>query len=76
MPGDAVAFFAAGVTVGGASGLVEALSDRIALGIVAGLVVGKFLGRPGNALRHQGRYSVLLDSGTPRYYLAVVSITE
>ena len=38
------AFFAAGVTVGGASGLVEALTDRIALGIVAGLVVGKFVG--------------------------------
>jgi NhaA family Na+:H+ antiporter len=38
------AFFAAGVTVGGVSGLVDALTDRVALGIVAGLVVGKFLG--------------------------------
>ncbi len=38
------AFFAAGVTVGGFTGLAEALTDRVALGIVAGLVVGKFLG--------------------------------
>ena len=38
------AFFAAGVTVGGFSGLSDALTDRIALGIVVGLVVGKFVG--------------------------------
>jgi Na+:H+ antiporter, NhaA family len=38
------AFFAAGVTVGGFSGLVESLGDRVALGIVAGLVVGKVVG--------------------------------
>ncbi len=38
------AFFAAGVSVGGLSGLVESLSDRVALGIVAALVLGKFLG--------------------------------
>jgi NhaA family Na+:H+ antiporter len=38
------AFFAAGVTVGGLAGLTEALTDPVALGIVAGLVVGKFVG--------------------------------
>ncbi len=38
------AFFAAGVTVGGASGFLDAVGDRVALGIVVGLVVGKFLG--------------------------------
>ncbi|MGY1698924.1 Na+/H+ antiporter NhaA [Geodermatophilus sp. SYSU D00766] len=38
------AFFAAGVTVGGLSGLVESLGDRVTLGIVAGLVVGKLVG--------------------------------
>ncbi len=38
------AFFAAGVSVGGLSGLVDALSDRVALGIVAALVLGKFFG--------------------------------
>ena len=38
------AFFAAGVTFGGYSGLVIALSNPIALGVVAGLVVGKTLG--------------------------------
>jgi NhaA family Na+:H+ antiporter len=38
------AFFAAGVTVGGYTGLVTALSDPIALGIVCGLVVGKAIG--------------------------------
>lgn len=38
------AFFAAGVTLGGYDGLVTALSDPIALGIVAGLVIGKTIG--------------------------------
>ena len=38
------AFFAAGVTVGGLSGLVESLGDRVALGIVVGLVAGKVVG--------------------------------
>jgi NhaA family Na+:H+ antiporter len=38
------AFFAAGVTVGGFSGLTHALTDRVALGVVAGLVVGKTIG--------------------------------
>src|SRR4051794_7193904 len=41
------AFFAAGVSVGGLSGLVDSLSDRVALGIVAGLVVGKAVGISG-----------------------------
>ena len=38
------AFFAAGVAVGGLSGLGSALSDPIALGIIAGLVLGKAIG--------------------------------
>ena len=38
------AFFAAGVTFGGYHGLITALSDPIAMGIVFGLVVGKTLG--------------------------------
>ena len=38
------AFFAAGVTVGGVSGLGESLSDRVAIGIVVGLLVGKPVG--------------------------------
>jgi NhaA family Na+:H+ antiporter len=38
------AFCSAGVTVGGWSGLRSALSDRVALGIVAALVLGKFVG--------------------------------
>ena len=38
------AFFSAGVTVGGISGLTESLSDTIALGIIAGLVLGKAIG--------------------------------
>jgi NhaA family Na+:H+ antiporter len=41
------AFFAAGVDVGGVSGLVDALGDRVALGVVAGLVVGKAVGISG-----------------------------
>ncbi|MGZ5377505.1 MAG: Na+/H+ antiporter NhaA, partial [Mycobacterium sp.] len=38
------AFFAAGVAIGGFSGLTTGLSDPIALGIVLGLVVGKPVG--------------------------------
>ena len=38
------AFFAAGVTVGGLSGLADSLTDRVALGIVVGLVAGKAVG--------------------------------
>ncbi|MBB6350861.1 Na+/H+ antiporter NhaA [Nonomuraea muscovyensis] len=38
------AFLSAGVTLGGLSGLATALSDPIAIGIVAGLVVGKPIG--------------------------------
>lgn len=38
------AFFAAGVNLGGVSGLARALSDPITLGIVAGLVLGKPIG--------------------------------
>jgi NhaA family Na+:H+ antiporter len=42
------AFFAAGVTVGGPSGLVDSLRDPVALGIVCGLVVGKTVGIAGS----------------------------
>ncbi|MGA9872401.1 MAG: Na+/H+ antiporter NhaA [Rhodococcus sp. (in: high G+C Gram-positive bacteria)] len=38
------AFCAAGVTVGGLSGLASALTDPIAIGIIAGLVIGKAVG--------------------------------
>jgi len=44
------AFFAAGVTVGGTSGLADALTDPVALGIVAALVVGKTVGIFGTTL--------------------------
>ena len=43
------AFFAAGVSVGGLSGLTESLRHPIALGIIAGLVVGKPVGILGTA---------------------------
>ncbi|GEP33429.1 Na(+)/H(+) antiporter NhaA [Nocardioides szechwanensis] len=42
------AFFAAGVTVGGLSGLTDSLGDPVALGIVFGLVVGKTVGITGS----------------------------
>jgi NhaA family Na+:H+ antiporter len=38
------AFFSAGVTVGGISGLIDSFQDTIALGIIAGLVLGKSIG--------------------------------
>jgi Na+:H+ antiporter, NhaA family len=41
------AFFSAGVTVGGLSGLGAALRDSVAIGIVVGLVVGKTVGIAG-----------------------------
>lgn len=43
------AFFAGGVAIGGTSGLADSLSDPIALGIIAGLVLGKPLGIFGTA---------------------------
>jgi Na+:H+ antiporter, NhaA family len=42
------AFFASGVVIGGVDGLREALSDPVALGVVAGLVAGKTLGVAGS----------------------------
>ena len=41
------AFFSAGVTVGGLSGLGTALGDSVAIGIVVGLVAGKTVGIAG-----------------------------
>lgn len=43
------AFFAAGVEIGGFTGLRESLTDPVALGIVAGLVLGKPIGILGTA---------------------------
>ena len=43
------AFFAAGVEIGGLTGLRESLTDPIALGIIAGLVLGKPIGILGTA---------------------------
>ena len=43
------AFFAAGVAIGGLDGLTESLTDPIALGIIAGLVLGKPIGILGTA---------------------------
>ncbi len=38
------AFFSAGVAIGGWSGFTDALSDRVTLGVVLGLVAGKTIG--------------------------------
>lgn len=43
------AFFSAGVTFGGLSGLGSALTDPVAVGIIAGLVAGKTVGISGSA---------------------------
>ena len=43
------AFFAAGVEIGGLEGLTASLTDPIALGIIAGLVLGKPIGILGTA---------------------------
>ena len=44
------AFFSAGVSVGGFSGLTESLGDSVAIGIVVALVVGKSAGITGASL--------------------------
>ena len=38
------AFFSAGVTVGGVSGLLDAWTTTVALGVIVGLVLGKIIG--------------------------------
>ncbi|MCW2820995.1 MAG: nhaA 1 [Marmoricola sp.] len=43
------AFFASGVAVGGLTGLGESLGDPVALGVIAGLVLGKPIGIFGTA---------------------------
>jgi NhaA family Na+:H+ antiporter len=42
------AFFAAGVTVGGLTGLVDSVTSPVALGIIGGLVLGKTIGITGS----------------------------
>lgn len=44
------AFFAAGVTIGGFDGFLRTLHDPVALGIIAGLVIGKPIGIVGAAM--------------------------
>ena len=57
------AFCAAGVTVGGFSGLRSALSDPIAIGIIAGLVVGKAIGIFGTTYLVSRFTRATLDAG-------------
>lgn len=57
------AFFAAGVTVGGLSGLGASLRDPIAIGIIAGLVIGKAVGIFGTTYLVSRFTRATLDSG-------------
>ncbi|ANS28682.1 Na(+)/H(+) antiporter NhaA 2 [Rhodococcus opacus] len=57
------AFFAAGVTIGGISGLRSAIEDPITLGIVAGLVLGKTAGIFGTTFVLSKFTRATLDSG-------------
>lgn len=57
------AFFAAGVTIGGLSGLTNALSHPIAIGIVGGLVLGKAIGIFGTTFLVSRFTRATLDSG-------------
>lgn len=57
------AFFAAGVTLGGVSGLRSAVEDPITLGIVAGLVLGKTAGIFGTTFVLSKFTRATLDSG-------------
>lgn len=57
------AFCAAGVTVGGFSGLRSALTDPIAIGIIAGLVIGKTIGIFGTTYLVSRFTRATLDAG-------------
>lgn len=56
------AFFSAGVAVGGVSGLLDAWQSTVALGIIAGLVLGKILGIVGTSFLLTTFTSARLDS--------------
>ncbi|KZX21112.1 Na+/H+ antiporter NhaA [Rathayibacter tanaceti] len=55
------AFFSAGVALGGLSGLAESFQDSIALGIIAGLVLGKPLGIAGSTFLLTRLRGIALD---------------
>jgi len=57
------AFMAAGVTVGGWSGITGAFSDRVTLGVMLGLVVGKTIGIFGTTYLLTRFTRVELDAG-------------
>jgi len=57
------AFFSAGVTVGGIAGLGTALSDPVAVGVIAGLVVGKTVGVLGATFAVSKLTRAELDAG-------------
>lgn len=57
------AFFAAGVTVGGVDGFLDALADPLTIGIVAGLVIGKTFGVFGTARLVAAATRATLDAG-------------
>jgi NhaA family Na+:H+ antiporter len=57
------AFFSAGVTVSGLAGFALSLSDPVALGIIAGLVLGKTLGVLGAAWVTTRLTTARLDDG-------------
>lgn len=57
------AFFAAGVTVGGLDGLGRALTDPIAIGVIAGLVLGKVTGILGTSYLMNRFTGARLDPG-------------
>lgn len=56
------AFFSAGVTVGGLRGLAESFQDTIALGIIAGLVLGKAIGITGGTFLITRLRGIRLDA--------------
>jgi NhaA family Na+:H+ antiporter len=57
------AFLAGGVALGGASGLVDSFTDPVALGVIAGLVLGKPVGILGTAWLAARFTHATLDEG-------------
>ena len=68
------AFFAAGVAVGGLEGIKESLTDPIALGIIAGLVLGKPIGIVGAAWLTARFTNASLDDELSWYDVLGVSV--
>ncbi|MCW1249265.1 Na+/H+ antiporter NhaA [Acaricomes phytoseiuli] len=57
------AFFSAGVAIGGITGFISALNDPVAIGVIAGLILGKAIGIVGGTFLVTNVSRATLDEG-------------